>query len=168
MNMLMVRRAVLIVAPMLVLFAAGCGKKPAPGAVTTTPVTTPEPQPKSEEPVKPVEPPKTLLLSDVFFDYDKYNIRGDQLTVLNQNAKLLVEQSGERMVLEGHCDERGTVEYNLALGERRANAVRAFLIEYGVDASRLSTISYGEEKPFADGHEESAWSQNRRVHFLRK
>lgn len=168
MNKLNGRWLLLLAAPLIVLvMTAGCGKKAAPG-VSTTPVVTSTPAPQPEEPPPPAERPKTLALSDVFFDYDRYNIRGDQLEVLNGNAKLLVDHSGERVLLEGHCDERGTVEYNLALGERRANTVRNFLVQYGVDASRLTTISYGEEKPFAMGSGESAWSQNRRVHFVRQ
>jgi peptidoglycan-associated lipoprotein len=70
-----------------------------------------------------------------------------------------------RLTIEGHCDERGTTEYNLALGQRRADAARNYLVDLGIDGSRLSTISYGEERPFETGHDESAWSQNRRAHF---
>jgi peptidoglycan-associated lipoprotein len=104
------------------------------------------------------------MVKDVFFDFDKYELRSDARAVLQENARLLKENGGN-VVLEGHCDERGTEEYNLALGERRAGAARAYLSDLGVDASMLSTVSYGEEKPFATGSDESAWSQNRRVHF---
>jgi peptidoglycan-associated lipoprotein len=105
---------------------------------------------------------------DVFFDYDRFVLRDDAREALTGDGKLLVDNPGVKVLLEGHCDERGTVEYNLALGERRANAVRAYLVQYGVDVSRLSTISYGEERPFAQGQDESAWSQNRRVHFVKQ
>jgi peptidoglycan-associated lipoprotein len=102
---------------------------------------------------------------DVFFDYDKYEIREDARAVLQENARLLKANAGMSMVLEGHCDERGTTEYNLALGQRRADAILAYLKDMGVNASAVQTVSYGEEKPFAQGHDETAWSQNRRAHF---
>ena len=79
-----------------------------------------------------------------------------------------MSNSGARVLIEGHCDERGTNEYNLALGDRRARAAMDFLVKYGVSASRIETISYGEERPFALGHDESAWWQNRRAHFVER
>jgi peptidoglycan-associated lipoprotein len=109
-----------------------------------------------------------LELTDVFFDYDRFVLRDDARDALTGNGKLLVDSADTQVLLEGHCDERGTVEYNLALGERRAGAVKGYLVQYGVDASRLRTISYGEERPFAPGQDESAWSQNRRVHFVKQ
>lgn len=130
----------------------------------------PTPTPPPPAPTPPPEPPKEdpnawkANIKDVFFDFDKYEIRADAQAVLQENARLLKEK-GANVVLEGHCDERGTEEYNLALGERRANAVRAYLSDLGVGSSMMSTISYGEEKPFAMGHDEAAWAQNRRVHF---
>jgi peptidoglycan-associated lipoprotein len=112
--------------------------------------------------------PAVLKLNDVFFDYDRFVLRDDAREALAGTGKSLVDNAGVQVLLEGHCDERGTVEYNLALGERRAGAVKAYLVQYGVDASLLRTISYGEERPFAPGQNEAAWSQNRRVHFVKQ
>jgi peptidoglycan-associated lipoprotein len=105
---------------------------------------------------------------DAFFDFDEASLRADAKTVLENNAKYLEKNSGTKAVVEGHCDERGSVEYNLALGERRAKAAKEFLVSYGIAAGRLTTISYGKERPFESGHDESAWSQNRRAHFVTK
>lgn len=107
----------------------------------------------------------SIDLQAVYFDYDQSRLRSDGIATLNTNGKSLRAHPGVRVVLEGHCDERGTVEYNLALGDRRARAVRDFLVNSGVERERLTTVSFGEERPFAPGHTESAWAQNRRVHF---
>jgi peptidoglycan-associated lipoprotein len=104
-------------------------------------------------------------IQDVFFDYDKYNLREDSRRTLQENARLMREHPEFSVVLEGHTDERGTREYNLALGQRRADAVRQYLIDLGVPGSQMRTISYGEERPFDPGSNEGAWSLNRRVHF---
>lgn len=109
---------------------------------------------------------ETESLGDVFFDYDRYNIRSDANKALKKNAKWLKRYPGVEVQIEGHCDERGTNEYNLALGQRRATSARNFLISLGVPAEKIYTISYGEERPFAQGHDEDSWSQNRRAHFL--
>jgi len=98
----------------------------------------------------------------IFFDLNKYKIRADAQKILQAQAKWLKQRSSLSITVEGHCDERGTREYNLALGERRANAVKDYLVALGVSASRIMTISYGEERPVALGHNESAWAQNRR------
>jgi peptidoglycan-associated lipoprotein len=98
----------------------------------------------------------------VFFDYDSYEIRPDSQDTLQQQAAWLQQYGQYAVTIEGHCDERGTREYNLALGERRANAVRNYLVALGVDGSRLQTISYGKERPYVEGHDEVAWAQNRR------
>jgi peptidoglycan-associated lipoprotein len=98
----------------------------------------------------------------VFFDLDKYKIRADAQKILQAQANWLKQRPNLDITIEGHCDERGTREYNLALGERRANAVKDYLVALGVSASRIMTISYGEERPVALGHNESAWAQNRR------
>ena len=104
-------------------------------------------------------------VNDVFFDYDKYALRQDARNILQANAKVLQDNNAGSLTLEGHCDERGTAEYNLALGQRRADAVKDYLVNLGMSASAIQTVSYGEERPFDPGHSESAWSQNRRVHF---
>jgi peptidoglycan-associated lipoprotein len=104
-------------------------------------------------------------LSTVYFDYDDYSIRADQQGPLSSHADKLNAASGVKLTLAGHCDERGTVEYNLALGQKRADAVKNYLVRGGVDAERLSTISFGKEKPVDPGHSEASWAKNRRVEF---
>ena len=104
-------------------------------------------------------------LKDVFFEYDKAVIDAGQKATLDENVRWLKANGNARILLEGHCDERGTAEYNLGLGDRRAKAVRDYLITSGVAANRVGTISYGKERAFALGHDENAWRQNRRVHF---
>lgn len=103
----------------------------------------------------------------VYFDYDSYALRPDALEVLRRNAEKLKQIPGVIVQIEGHCDERGTQEYNLALGERRALAVREHLMRLGISGDRMVTISYGEEDPADPGHTESAWSLNRRSEFNR-
>ncbi|MCE2510219.1 MAG: peptidoglycan-associated lipoprotein Pal [Alphaproteobacteria bacterium] len=98
----------------------------------------------------------------VFFDLNKHEIRADAQKTLKAQAEWLQQRSSLNITIEGHCDERGTREYNLALGERRANAVKDYLVALGVSANRITTISYGEERPVALGHNDSAWAQNRR------
>jgi peptidoglycan-associated lipoprotein len=150
----------------------------APGPQTAeTPVT--RPAAPAEQPVRPAPAPGApgapaaqpgapgpSPLKDVFFDYDKSNIRDDQKAALNDNVGWLKGNGGAKVLLEGHCDERGTAEYNLGLGERRAKAVKDYLIAAGIAADRISTISYGKERPFVLGHDESAWKWNRRGHFV--
>ncbi|MBN1868041.1 peptidoglycan-associated lipoprotein Pal [Candidatus Sumerlaeota bacterium] len=104
-------------------------------------------------------------LQTVYFDYDRSEIRFDQMDQLERNAQCLVENPDVTVLIEGHCDERGTVEYNFALGERRAESVRDFLVSRGVKAANLDVISKGEEEPMAFGHDEESWTQNRRAEF---
>jgi peptidoglycan-associated lipoprotein len=106
------------------------------------------------------------MLKDIHFDFDKYDIRLEDADILKENAALLLANPNVKIQIEGHCDERGTIEYNLALGERRANSAKNYLVSLGVSANRLSTISYGEEKPVDPGHDEEAWAKNRRCHFI--
>lgn len=101
-------------------------------------------------------------LQPIFFDYDKANIRPDQVVALDKNNSILKNYPSVKLLLEGHCDERGTEEYNLALGERRAKSVKDYLIDLGIEENRIRTISYGESRPFAYDHNENAWQQNRR------
>lgn len=104
-------------------------------------------------------------LKDVFFEYDRAIIEAAQKVALDDNVRWLKANGSARILIEGHCDERGTAEYNLGLGDRRAKAVRDYLLTSGIAANRIGTISYGKERPFAFGHDENAWKQNRRVHF---
>jgi peptidoglycan-associated lipoprotein len=105
-------------------------------------------------------------LKVAYFDFDSYRINGSGKKALKGNADWMKANGSSTIQIEGHCDERGTTEYNLALGERRANAARDYLIRLGIDKSRISVISYGEERPSDPGHDESAWSKNRRAAFV--
>ena len=176
---------------MVVLVAANltaCRKKvppvarpttPPPGGGTTARPPAP-PEPVAEPTIVPPEPitsedigSKSLddinresPLRPVYFDYDSSEINTQAQTSLNGNAELLKKFATWVITIEGHCDERGTAEYNLALGERRALAAREYLVSLGIPADRLRTVSYGKEFPFDPGHDESAWSKNRRAHFV--
>ena len=144
------RGSALLVAPVLVLslFLAGCPKRPA-------------------TPPRPSEFRETENLKDVFFDFDKYDIRPGDAKVLDTNAAWL-KTNNSLVLIEGHCDERGTNEYNLALGERRAKATMNYLVGQGVQANRITIISYGKERPICTEHTEACWAKNRRAHFLVK
>lgn len=104
-------------------------------------------------------------LDDVFFEYDSYELSQQALSLMLENASYIMSTPGFRLLIEGHCDERGTIDYNLALGEKRALAVYNYLVNYGVPRSRLEYVSYGKERPFDPAHTEQAWAQNRRAHF---
>jgi len=108
---------------------------------------------------------RNTLASMIHFDYDKSNIRSDDMGTLDQKVAILQANPELRIRIGGHCDERGSDEYNLALGNRRAQSAKQYLVSHGIDASRIETQSWGEEKPLVDGHDESAWSQNRRDEF---
>jgi peptidoglycan-associated lipoprotein len=105
-------------------------------------------------------------IKDVYFDYDKSDIRGDQQTSVQANAQFLTQHPNVNITIEGHCDERGSTDYNLALGDQRASAVKNALSTLGINASRIKTISYGKEKPFCNESNEACWQQNRRGHFV--
>ncbi len=161
---------------------------PAAATVPTTPPAAPTPRageipvtratPPTETPVRPAPAAPGAAaapgaptaaaspLKDVFFDFDKSNIRDDQKAALSDNVAWLKANANVKVTLEGHCDERGTSEYNLGLGERRSKAVKDYLVAAGIPADRVSTISYGKERPFVLGHDESAWKWNRRGHFV--
>jgi peptidoglycan-associated lipoprotein len=107
-------------------------------------------------------------LRDIYFDFDRYDIRPADAKILDANAAWLKQNPGMLLLIEGHCDERGTNEYNLALGERRAKAAMNYLVAQGVQASRITIISYGEERPVCMEKTEECWAKNRRAHFLVK
>ena len=134
-------------------------KQPAGGELEKSLVTKKEPGIEGEV-------FETKLLKDIHFEFDKYDIRGVDESILKENAVFLKNNPRMKIQVEGHCDERGTVEYNLALGERRANNTKKYLVSLGIPSDRISTISYGKEKPFDKGHHEEAWAKNRRAHIV--
>lgn len=144
------------------------GRPPAP----PTPVTEPQPVPAEPTPADDLASRdldainKNSPFQPVFFGYDQSEISAEGQQVLNANAEIMKKYSTWVITIEGHADERGTAEYNLALGERRALAARNYLVSLGVPGDRLRTVSYGKEFPFDPGHNEDAWSKNRRSHFV--
>ncbi len=184
--------ALLLVIPGL-LFTASCGKKsltadietmkdktkeaPAPPPRASAPAPAPVVQ-KAPEPLKISEEEmrarektsamQALMNEDVYFDYDSAALAPAAQEILKKKAVALNKYSNISITIEGHCDERGTNEYNLALGERRAESAKKFLIDLGLAASRFTTISYGEEKPVGTSSNEEAWVKNRRAHFVLK
>jgi len=179
----MFRNVMLVCAAVLLVFSVGCGKKKADTAdmdikpVTVEPeevVPSPAPAPTQDEQTTPLSGDlvaaneyarESGLLGDVYFDFDRYELKSDARERLAKNAHFLQEHPEFTLTLEGHCDERGTNEYNLALGERRATTAVDYLVSLGVDRRRLKTVSYGEERPFCRTSSESCWAQNRRAHF---
>ena len=167
----MIRRTALVVVALLFALTWGCAKKakeapptPPPAPPQETPVPPPTPEPPKEQPTPPPAPAITSSdFQPVFFDLDSYSLRDDARSALDADARLLREHADTHLVIEGHCDERGTVEYNQALGERRAQAARDYLVQAGIANARLSTVSYGKERPFETGHDETAWAKNRRA-----
>jgi peptidoglycan-associated lipoprotein len=171
------RTLALVALSLVALTAAGCGKKkaksiPVPPAPTpqTTPAPTPVTPPESVTPPAPTpEPAKPAAsvsdLGTVYFAYDSFGLDEAARATLDRNAQLLRENTALMLTIEGHCDERGTVEYNQALGEKRAEAVKQYLVDANIAADRLRVISYGKERPADEGHDETAWSRNRRSEF---
>ncbi len=171
--------------------AAGCAKKqtvksgvdsggptataPAPAApgVTETPIAPPAPpvmaaKPAEAAPGVAVTQERPSRFADVLFDFDKSTLRDDGKKASQDVADFMKKTPGAVVLIEGHCDERGTAEYNLALGDRRATAVKNYIVSLGIPAASLSTVSFGEERPLDPGHSEDAWSKNRRAHFVLK
>jgi len=107
-----------------------------------------------------------ISLNHVYFDFDSYSLTSEAKSTLEANGRELKRVTAANITIEGHCDERGTKAYNLALGEKRANAAREYLVALGVSASRINVVSYGKERPFDEGHDEAAWAKNRRAHFV--
>jgi peptidoglycan-associated lipoprotein len=142
-----------------------CAKKPLvkqeppPPAPVAVEPKTPEPVPETPAPA----PEPRFEFRAVHFAYDSHTIRDDDKPVLSDAAKAMRKDTASRLSLEGHCDERGTIEYNLALGEKRAQAVRDYMAGSGIEKDRFTVTSYGKERPAAYGHDEASWAQNRRV-----
>ncbi len=167
----------LLLVAVLGLSLGGCGcfmqamkgetaPPPAPPAKVVAPEQKKEIVVKKEAPPPapaPVVAPKAQL-QDINFDFDKYNIRPGDAEILKKNYEWF-KANPQKVKVEGHCDERGTIEYNLVLGQKRADAAKNYLVGLGVDGKRLETVSYGKEKPIDPGHNEAAWAKNRRVHF---
>lgn len=163
------------VALLLSLGLTGCGKKQPPPVIEEPVVEEPPPPPQEDLEAKRRAEEEELARRKrefeqkmsvmIHFDFDKYNIKDEYKDVLTEKAQLLREWSTVTIQIEGHCDEWGTNEYNLALGERRANAAKDYLAAAGVSADRMSTVSFGEERPLDPGHTKEAWKQNRRAEF---
>lgn len=178
------RKWIILIALAALLVVTGCAKEEpqaAPPPVETEPPPPPPAPPPEPETVDEVEkkPEPTVaemeenlrsqgLLGDVFFDFDKADLRPDARERLAKNAEFMLSEEGRgtRWKIEGHCDERGTNEYNLALGDRRAENAKDYLVSLGVDGQRLTTVSFGEERPFCTQSTEACWQQNRRAHFV--
>jgi peptidoglycan-associated lipoprotein len=187
-----VQMLAVLVAVVLVVAGAACAKKPPtvarpmpPPAEDTTnaiPPTPPTPPRPVDEPI-PVPPePESIragdlkddldtlnrsgVLKPVFYDLDSSDVNAEGQRALQENADMMRKNPQWQVTIEGHCDERGTAEYNLALGERRAISARAYLVSLGIPAERVRVVSYGKEFPFEQGHDEAAWSKNRRAHFV--
>jgi peptidoglycan-associated lipoprotein len=166
------------------LMSVGCAKKQtvksegdqappaasAPAPITEAPMTPPAvaPAPPAEAPGVAVTEEKASKFDDVRFDFDKSELKEDGRKTSGVVADYVKSHPQAKVLIEGHCDERGTAEYNMALGERRATAVMTYLVSLGVPKAALSTVSFGKEKPLDPGHNEEAWGKNRRAHFVLK
>jgi peptidoglycan-associated lipoprotein len=186
------RYALICAALALTFVAPGCAKRPsmnqaaapppvsgpvavapaAPAATppASTPAAPPASAPAETAPVTTARPAPTDFvpapqMQDIYFDFDKSAIRPDAARVLQASAEWLTAHADRTLLIEGHCDERGTEQYNLALGDRRAKAAMDFLAAHGVAARRITVVSYGEQRPQCTGHDEQCWGRNRRAHF---
>jgi peptidoglycan-associated lipoprotein len=175
------------------MIGAGCAKKkvaaqapppPAPPAATqqqptptptarnTTPTPAPAPAPQQASRMPTRARIDTLLarIEDAYFDYDKHTLRPDAIKALEADSTelrdILKDYPDYKLKVEGHCDERGSAEYNMALGQERADAAKAYLVQVGIPAAQLGTVSYGKEKPICDEHDEACWQKNRRIHIV--
>ena len=181
---------VMVVAVMMTVVVGACAKKqpplarpmPVPASTGTTPANVdppPPPTPVAEPTITvPPMPDDSIAgkslddlnrdspLKPLFFELDSSEVSGEGQRVLQENAAIIKKYPTWQITIEGHCDERGTAEYNLALGERRALAAKNYLVSLGVPADKVKTVSYGKEFPFEPGHDDAAWSKNRRAHFV--
>jgi peptidoglycan-associated lipoprotein len=161
---------IFVILSSLLLLTFACSKKqtvqtepPPPAEEVKTDIPPVEEEPVVEPPVQEEPMP---VLEDVYFAFDKHNLTDESKRTLERNADEMKSSASATIVIEGHCDERGTVEYNMALGEKRAKAAMSYLATLGIDGSRIEVISYGKSRPFDMGHNEDAWAKNRRAHFV--
>lgn len=186
-----IRQTTMLVASLIAatFFVTSCARRPATVAAASVAAPTSTPAPTATTPadrsaervvaLAPSPPPPTgtsrppvsdfsaqPALQDVHFDFDKYDIRAGDAAILDGHARWLKSHASDLVLIEGHADERGTNEYNLALGDRRAKATMNYLVSRGVRAERITVISYGEERPLCIEHEASCWAKNRRAHFM--
>jgi peptidoglycan-associated lipoprotein len=189
----MIRHSLVLEVLVLVLLVSGCAKRPAmlqPSAASPAGGATdvrdgqepaaskPQPAPRTAGAAPATAPPPTRPapkefttmpdLLDIHFDFDKYDIRPPDAKILDANAEWLKRHADHLILVEGHCDDRGTNGYNLALGERRASVTMNYLVSRGVAATRVTVVSYGEERPLCTGRNEACWAKNRRAHLLVK
>ncbi len=160
--------ALLLVIPGL-MFSVSCQKKLVDASPKPVAKTEPQPEPKKEEPAPAPVAQKmsdVIMQEDIYFDFDKATLTPAAQDNLLRKAEWLRENSDVTVTIEGHCDDRGTNEYNLALGDRRAESAKAFLVDLGIAASRITTISYGEERPVCTQQNEECWAKNRRDNFV--
>jgi peptidoglycan-associated lipoprotein len=158
---------------LLTLALGACGKKaqpvaPAPAAPTAAPAAAPAPTPAApaaESAAERAARVRAVLHEIVYFDFDRSDVRADARPVLDSKVPHLREDGAIRLRIEGHADERGSAEYNLALGMRRANAVKQYFVGFGLDGARFEVVSFGEERPAVTGSNEAAWARNRRAEF---
>ena len=163
--------SVLVLAGALIGGCQSAPPEPEPEPLPVQPVDPPTPPPEEPEPeppfdadLNPIDPVTGRPLNRTFyFEYDQARLAQDDIRVLAVHAQILRDYRNRSVNIEGHCDERGTREYNLALGERRSEAVRRYLISAGVRSTQIETVSFGEERPVDPGHDESAWAKNRRA-----
>jgi peptidoglycan-associated lipoprotein len=180
----------IVLAAVVALSAGACHKKvppvarpippPPPVTAPAEPVRPPAPPAPAQEPIQPPAPivedkmltasldeiNKNSPLRPIFFEYDSSDVSQEAQRTLEANAEVIKKYKSWVITIEGHCDERGTAEYNLALGERRSVSARTYLVSLGIPAERLRVVSYGKEFPFDPGHNEEAWAKNRRDHFV--
>ena len=164
---------VFILIVLLVGLFAACGPKPAEEEIVVEPTIPevveepkePEPPPPPREEVKVIPIEERVKLEMIHFEFDRYHLLPEAKRILTESARMLKMEPEAKVLIEGHCDERGTIEYNLALGEKRARAAQDYLIDLGIDPSRISIISYGKERPLDPRHNEEAWYMNRRDEF---
>ena len=164
--------SIALITVLLALFATGCAKKTAEPQVEVTAPAAQSPEMKPGDgvpaggPVVPAQGETTVFDRKISFGFDRFDLTPEATGVLNELAAFLKANAGIKVQIEGHCDERGTNEYNLALGERRAKAAYDYLSAQGIASARMSTISYGEERPVDQGQNEEAWARNRRGEFV--